>query len=263
MVSASALCFQARNRDQISDPSLSPHWGFWATLFWSSLILIAFSVTNVLVIIIQLTSSRDMYSWLEFATKLQSLAYNGNTLAYSALASTLEGCSLIAGIIKLKKRATAKDYLGLHRVPIQTAALWLGITLGFIVFLTFILHSLGEPRFQQWFFDVYTTAHPVWLLWIALLVCAPLFEEMFFRGFMFRGFQSSFLGLFGTILVTSGLWAVVHLQYDFYVMIGIGCFGVLLAIARQMTGSLLMPLYLHAFFNLCGTVGVAISQFSH
>jgi len=71
------------------------------------------------------------------------------------------------------------------------------------------------------------------------------------------------LGLTGTIVVTSSLWAVIHLQYDFYVMIDIGCFGVLLATARQMTGSLLMPLYLHAFFNLCGTVGVAISQFSH
>jgi membrane protease YdiL (CAAX protease family) len=126
-----------------------------------------------------------------------------------------------------------------------------------------ILYPLGEPIIQQWVFEVYSTAHPVWVLWIALVIGAPLFEETFFRGFMFRGFQSSFLGLTGTTVTTSALWAVGHLQYDFYTIIDIGCFGVLLATARQMTGSLLMPLYLHALSNLCATVGASILQYSH
>jgi len=264
MVSASALLLPTGNRDQISDSSLSPHWGIWATLLWSLLIILVFSIAQLSVMIIQIISYSDgIYSWLEFETKLQSIAYKGNTVAYATFASTIVCCSLIVGIIKLKREATLKDYLYLYQVSTQTAALWLGITLIFIIVSNFILYWLAEPRSQQWFFEAYTTAHPVWVLWIALLIGAPLFEEVLFRGFMFRGFQSSFLGLTGTIVITSSLWAAVHLQYDFYVMICIGCFGVLLAMARQMTGSLLMPLCLHAFFNLCGTVGVAISQYSH
>ena len=223
MVSASALWFPAGNRDQISDPLLSSHWGFWATLFWSLLIVIVFFIAQLLTLLIPIVSSyHNIYSWLQFEAELQSVAYNGNALAYATFMSTIVCCSLIGGIIKIKKRATLKDYLFLYRVSIQTAASWFVITLGFIVLSTLVLYSLGEPITQQWLFDVYTTARPVWVLWIALLIGAPVFEEMFFRGFMFRGLQSSFLGLTGTIVVTSSLWAVIHLQYDFYVMIDIG-----------------------------------------
>jgi len=69
------------------------------------------------------------------------------------------------------------------------------------------------------------------------------------------------LGLPGTIVITSVLWAVLHIQYDFYVVVDIGCFGILLATARQMTGSLLVPLYLHSFMNFCATVQVAVLQY--
>jgi len=41
-----------------------------------------------------------------------------------------------------------------------------------------------------------------------------LFEELFFRGFLFRGLSSSFMGPVGAVLVTSALWALIHTQYD-------------------------------------------------
>jgi len=58
----------------------------------------------------------------------------------------------------------------------------------------------------------------VWvpLFGIAAVVFAPLFEEGFFRGFLFVGFKQSRLGSFGTILITSAAWAALHIQYDLY-----------------------------------------------
>ena len=264
MVSASALWLPIGNRDHISDPSRSPHWRFWGTLLWSVLIIIVFAITQLLVTIIQISLSTPViYSRPQFEAALQSTVNNGNAVAYANIASTIVCCSLIYGIIKLKKGTTLKNYLCLYQIPFQTAASWSGITLGFIVLSSVILYSLGEPIIQPWMFDVYTTAQPVWVLWVALLIGAPLFEEFFFRGFMFKGMQSSFLGITGTIIITSSLFAFVHVQYDAYIMMDIWCVGVILATARQITGSLLMPLCLHTLINLGSTVEVAILHYLH
>jgi hypothetical protein len=88
MVSASALWLPTKNRDQISDPSLSPHWGFWATLFWSLLIVIVFFIAQLLALLIPIVSSyHNIYFWLQFEAELQSAAYNGNALAYATFMS--------------------------------------------------------------------------------------------------------------------------------------------------------------------------------
>ena len=42
---------------------------------------------------------------------------------------------------------------------------------------------------------------------IAVAVVAPITEEIVFRGFLFRGLSASFLGVSGTLIVTSVVWA--------------------------------------------------------
>ena len=96
------------------------------------------------------------------------------------------------------------------------------------------------------------------MIWVAVIIAAPLFEETFFRGFLFKGFESSFMGPIGAVLVTAGLWAVIHLQYDAYGMASIFLFGLLLGAARVFTASLLVPLGLHAAASLVATIEVAI-----
>ena len=46
----------------------------------------------------------------------------------------------------------------------------------------------------------------------------PVFEELFFRGFLLEGFRRTFLGTTGAVVLTSLLWAVIHTQYDLYYM---------------------------------------------
>ena len=93
---------------------------------------------------------------------------------------------------------------------------------------------------------------------VALLVAAPLFEETFFRGFLFRGFASSFLGVIGTVLVTAGLWALLHVQYDAYGIALVFALGLLLGIARARTGSLWVPIAMHSAANLVATIETAV-----
>jgi CAAX protease family protein len=91
-----------------------------------------------------------------------------------------------------------------------------------------------------------------------LIIAAPLFEEAFFRGFLLKGLESSFMGPIGAVVVTAGLWALIHVQYDAFGMATIFCLGLLLGTARVFTGSLLVPLGLHAFTNLGATIEAAI-----
>jgi membrane protease YdiL (CAAX protease family) len=66
------------------------------------------------------------------------------------------------------------------------------------------------------------------------------------------------MGPIGAVVVTSGVWAVLHVQYDAFDMATVFCSGLLLGTARLVTGSLLVPLALHAAVNLLATVEVAV-----
>lgn len=89
------------------------------------------------------------------------------------------------------------------------------------------------------------------------MVAAPLFEEAFFRGFLFSGLARSKLGPTGTIIVTAALWAVIHFQYGAYEVAQIFVLGLLLGVARHRTNSLIVPFVIHAAINLAANIQVA------
>ena len=104
----------------------------------------------------------------------------------------------------------------------------------------------------------YASADPLWVLWLALVVAAPIFEETFFRGFVFKGFAASPIGPGGAIAVTAALWAMMHTQYDAYGIATVFAIGVLLGVARWRTGSLWVPLAMHGVANVIATVEAAL-----
>ena len=70
----------------------------------------------------------------------------------------------------------------------------------------------------------------------------------------------SFLKPLGAVVVTSVLWALLHLQYDVYGIFTILLVGLLLGAARIRTRSLVVPLALHALNNRlsCSSCGSEI-----
>lgn len=106
--------------------------------------------------------------------------------------------------------------------------------------------------------DAYKTS--VWpvLLGIAVVIFAPVFEEAFFRGFLFVGLEHSSIGPIGTIILTAVTWALLHIQYDIFGMVTILVLGVVFGIVRLKTGSLWSTILLHAIWNLVAIVGTAL-----
>ena len=78
-----------------------------------------------------------------------------------------------------------------------------------------------------------------------------------FRGFLFQGLMCSRLGPTGAVLLTSLLWAVIHLQYGPVEITFIFLLGVVLGCIRLKTGSIWTPFLVHAVSNLIATVEVA------
>jgi membrane protease YdiL (CAAX protease family) len=106
--------------------------------------------------------------------------------------------------------------------------------------------------------STYATAYFAPLLWLAFIIVAPLSEELFFRGFLFKGIESSRLGAFGAAIITSLVWAILHIQYDIYSMLVLFAGGLLLALSRVRSKSLYPPIAMHIVQNLVATVEVII-----
>ena len=106
--------------------------------------------------------------------------------------------------------------------------------------------------------ESYRTAGVLPLFWLAIVVAAPLFEELFFRGFVFAGLAASRLGAYWAIGMTAVVWGGIHQQYEpldiFFICTG----GVILGLARLKTNSVYTPIVLHALMNLVAIVETAL-----
>jgi membrane protease YdiL (CAAX protease family) len=96
------------------------------------------------------------------------------------------------------------------------------------------------------------------LFFLAVTVVAPITEEIAFRGFLFRGLSSTWLGVAGTMVLTSVAWAAMHVQYDWVTLGQIFLIGLLLGWLRWASGSTLLTILLHMLANLAATIQAAI-----
>lgn len=88
---------------------------------------------------------------------------------------------------------------------------------------------------------------------VLVVVTGPLLEELFFRGAMFSALLRRW-GIGVAAIVPSLLWGLLHLGYEPWFVASIAGSGVVLAIIRWKSGSLYLPLCLHAAGNLYLTV---------
>ncbi len=148
--------------------------------------------------------------------------------------------------------ARAGDYLGFTMPRKRDAALGI-IAVGILTLVSdgvswLLGHNIVTP-FQS---EIYRTASTAgWLpwLWLTIVVMTPIGEETLFRGFLFRGWHRSPRDAWAVIGMTALLWAIIHIQYDLYVIGQVFAFGVLLGWFRLVTGSTTLTILLHGLAN--------------
>jgi uncharacterized protein len=120
--------------------------------------------------------------------------------------------------------------------------------------LSWLLGNNIVTTFQSDIFRTANAAGPlaVLCLWFAVIVMTPIGEEVLFRGFLYRGWLRGPNDAWAVIFVTAALWALIHLQYDWYTTGQIFAFGLMLGWMRWATGSTILAILLHAMINLEG-----------
>ena len=159
--------------------------------------------------------------------------------------------------------ATIKDYLARYRPSRQEVGVALASLVVLLPGIDALAYLIGQPIIPSFVVDVYQSAQSqgsLLLLWLAIVIAAPIAEEIIFRGFIFRGWvrptQRPMLG----ILIVTLLFTIIHIQYNWFGLLQVFMIGLLLTWTRWRSGSTLLPMVMHVIAN-CYAMLQAIAYF--
>jgi membrane protease YdiL (CAAX protease family) len=233
-------------------------WGFWATLGFSAIIFGLFSALQILVASVFVSVAKIQQPELDLEVYANSLSSNGFCLAVGVIVSGLICIPLTLWFTKLRKDISIKDYIGFREPLTREWVRWLLILGAFLFLSDAVTLLLGRPIVPPFMVDAYKTASFLPALLFAIIIVAPIFEEIFFRGFLFQGIRYSRLGPIGAIGMTSFFWAIIHLQYDVYSITTLFALGLLLGIARLKTDSIHLLMVMHSVTSLVATIEMVL-----
>ncbi len=164
-------------------------------------------------------------------------------------------------VFKLRYRKPVLSSLGWQRPAINLA--WMA---GGGVVLAFVLSALGTllrtPKITSPFDKLTTTPGSFVFFGLVAIVLAPLFEELFFRGFV-QPLLSRTFGTIAGILLTAALFGALHgfeyswiWQYAVFISLAGAVFGWL----RARTNSIIPSAVMHGFFNAVSVVALAFGK---
>lgn len=188
----------------------------------------------------------------DFRVRMNELLHHGDVVANQALWSGLLGSLALVGSVYLWKRRRSVDFLGLRPAPVKRYLPWLGL----FVLMALVIEGLAHlsPAFDTDFMErVLGTSTKPWLLLLGVGVMAPLFEELLLRGLLL-GSLRYMADEHAAVAITAGVFALMHLQYDWTVILLILPMGIILGYARTRSGSIWVPVLLHVLNNSLSVV---------
>ncbi len=225
-------------------------WGFWSTLLWA---LFAFAVSATIV------GGTVLWLYWNAFDRLPD-SQEDASFAIQFIAVNLLQIVVLAWAARLAGWPVGR-YFGLIR-PNRGDVLYGVASFGLLLLaLEILTHVLGRDSVTTFQTDSYRAASAAGLLpllWLAFVVAAPVGEEIIFRGFVFRGWAASPLGVPGTILLTSLVFSAAHTQYDWFGSLQTFCIGILFGCLRWRSGSTTLTILLHMVINFTSTLWTAI-----
>jgi membrane protease YdiL (CAAX protease family) len=233
----------------------------WATVGWAVLAFFAWLAAQALVLIVFLVHWFARNPGVQI--DVDQVAHDGYVVSIAAIVSIAVQCGVVILAIRRAHHPVA-DYLGLVRRPhAREIVFCLAIVAVLLVAFDLVSWMSGRDLVPPFLVKLYEAAREAGapaliLLLIAVAVAAPIGEEIIFRGFLFRGWSVSPLGVTGTILLTSAIWAGIHLQYDWYGLVQVFCLGLLFGWVRTRSGSILLTMMMHAMCNVAAMIETAV-----
>jgi uncharacterized protein len=227
-------------------------WKFWGTTLWGLFVFAAMFVGQIAVVAWFVLRQEGPF---DVAAAVHVLG-GGLTISLSVIM----GLPAVLAALWLaihRSRTPFAEYLALRWTS------WTNLLIGAIALFVLVMgwdllsRATGrevEPGFMG---DVLKSASAdgaLWLLVIAFCVAAPISEEFFARGFLYRGWSESFLGPAGAVVLSSVVWTGLHLQYDWFFLGEVFSIGLLFGYLRYRSNSIWLTVVLHGFNNLAATL---------
>ena len=160
-------------------------------------------------------------------------------------------------VLAARSTGSAAEYLG-YKLPRRGELMPAVIVLAVLIFVGDTLSWLAGrhivDRFQADIYQTAKSANLLPLLLIAITVLIPIGEETLFRGFLFSGWLRSARDAWPVILITAGIFAIIHVQYDWFLIAQVFIFGIFFGWVRWATGSTVLTMLLHGLVNLEGMI---------
>jgi len=227
-------------------------WKFWGTAFWGLFIFAGMFIGQIGVV-----------AWLilrrggpiDIAAAIHAVG-GGLTISLSVIMGLPAVLAALWIAIRIS-RTRFTDYLAL-RWPS-----WTDLAIGVVALIVLVMgwdllsRAAGREIAPGFMGEVLNSARAdgsLWLLVIAFVVAAPISEEFFARGFLYRGWSESFLGPVGAIVLSSLVWTALHLQYDWFFFGEVFSIGLLLGYLRFRYNSTWLTVVLHGLNNTAAVV---------
>lgn len=227
-------------------------WKFWGTAVWGLLIFAAMFAGQMAVVawfVLRREGPLDMAAAIH-------VVGGGLTISLSVITGLPAVLAALWFAIR-PSRTPFADYLALRGTS------WVHFVIGAVALGVLVMgwdllsRATGRQVTPGFMGDVLQSARAdgaLWLLVIAFCVAAPVSEELFARGFLYRGWSESFLRVPGAILLSSLVWTSLHLQYDWFFFGEVFSIGLLLGYLRYRFHSTWLTIFVHGLNNLAAVV---------
>jgi membrane protease YdiL (CAAX protease family) len=232
-------------------PEKTP-WGLAMTTLWIVAALIGMMIATLIGIFAFFPL--DVVQTPEFAKDARAFGI----LSLLAAAGVVAVLMLAA---RLRRGWTVSEYLGLTWPGTREVMIAFAVTAAFVVAFDAFTYLIGKDVVTPFQIELYKSAASsgsLPFMWAALILAAPIGEEITFRGFLYRGWARTPRMVWPAIIIISALWAVIHTQYDWFGVFQIFLLGLVLGWVRWRSGSTLVTITLHAMINAWATVQTII-----
>jgi membrane protease YdiL (CAAX protease family) len=227
-------------------------WKFWGTALWGLFIFGAMFIGQLAVVAWFMLRQQGP---LDMASAVHVLG-GGLTISLSVITG-LPAVLLAIWLPVHLSRTPFADYLALRWTSWQNLVIGIVAMVVVVMGWDMISRATGREVTPGFMGDVLRSARAdgaLWLLVLAFAVAAPVTEEFFARGFLYRGWSESFLRVPGAILLSSLVWTSLHLQYDWFFLGEVFSIGLVLGYIRYRSQSIWLTVLLHGLNNFAAVV---------
>jgi len=221
-------------------------WGVFATFVFGAIALLAGQLSGIAAL-----SSLYGLNLGDVATVSQD---GGAIVLFIFISAPVQVAVLM---VAAGYKGNAAAYLG-YKIPRRSEVVFGVATVAALIVVGDAVNWLAGrnivDRFQTDIYQAATNANMLPLLLVAITIFIPVTEESLFRGFLFRGWLRTPQHAWPVIVFTAGLFAIIHVQYDWFLIAQVFAFGVLFGWMRWATGSTILTMLLHGLVNLEGMI---------